>query len=313
MTCSVQNQIDVQSFMKEKKQGFLERPRKSIIVKPNGRSADFIMPNFAIGCDLGCTYCHISRHREFGNPVELYTNLEDIWDATYKHWAALPRKTTPNQCDSTYWTYDIGEGTDCLAPSTAERTRWFLKRFLLDSYAKPTFATKIPNSHQLLALPSHLTNRARVRVSLMPQRVADVVEVGTMQIAKRIRAIDEILDMNYEVHVNFSPVIAYNGWYRDYIQLFQDIDKTISNKAKKQLKCEVIFLTHHAKLHELNLTWNPNAERLLWAPSWQEEKVNERGDKHVLRYKYEIKSKLVSTFKAIVAEHLPYCEIRYIF
>lgn len=313
MPCTLEKQTDIKFFMNEKKQGFTERPRKHISVKPNGRSADFIMPNFAIGCDLGCTYCHISRHREFGNAVERYTNLDEIWDVTLKHWSALPAKLEPNQCDPVYWTYDIGEGTDCLAPSTAEHTRWFLKKFLLESGAKPTFATKIPNAKQLVALPEELTNRARVRVSLMPQRVADVVEVGTMQISKRIRAIDEILDMNYEVHINFSPVIAYNGWYRDYIELFKEIDQTISSKAKQQLKCEVIFLTHHAKLHELNLTWNPQAERLLWVPSWQEEKVNQRGDKHVLRYKHKIKSTLVSTFKTIVAEHLPYCEIRYIF
>lgn len=304
---------DISNFMCSKKQGFLQRDRKQLAVKPNGRSADFIMANFAIGCDLGCTYCHISRHRPFGNPVELFNNKEEIWDATYNHWATLPRKIVPNQCDPVYWTYDIGEGTDCLAPSSAEHTRWFIKRFLLDSFAKPTFATKIPDANQLNPIGPCYRNRARVRVSLMPQETASIIEVGTMNMSRRIKAIDDILQLGYEVHINFSPVVAQVGWVNQYIELFKEIDATISRQAKEQLKCEVIFLTHHPKLHDLNLQWHAEAETLLWTPEWQERKVNERGDTNVLRYKYEIKKQLVYKFRQIVKEHLPYCEIRYIF
>lgn len=301
------------SFMRAKREGALTRERKQLQVKPNGRSADFIMANFAIGCDLGCSYCHIARHRPFGNPVELFSNKEEIWDATYNHWATLPRKIVPNQCDPVYWTYDIGEGTDCLAPSTFEATQWFIRRFLEDSEAKPSFATKMPLPGRLEALAERYRARARVRVSLMPQETASIVEVGTMGIAQRIKAIDQILALGYEVHINFSPVIAHIGWVNKYIELFAQLDAGISQNAKNQLKCEVIFLTHHPKLHELNLQWRPEAEELLWTPEWQERKTNERGDANVLRYSYTIKSQLVNKFKTLVSQHLPYCEIRYIF
>ena len=42
------------------------------------------------------------------------------------------------------------------------------------------------------------------------------------------------------------------------------------NKLKNMMACEIIFLTHHEKLHESNLRWNPEAEELMWNPDMQE-------------------------------------------
>ncbi len=82
--------------------------------------------------------------------------------------------------------------------------------------------------------------------------------------------------------------------------------------AKAQLAAEVIFLTHNAQLHEVNLAWHPAADELRWTPGWQEEKRSEQGGVNV-RYRAGLKGKLVAQLLALLAEKLPYCRVRYAF
>ena len=110
----------------------------------------------------------------------------------------------------------------------------------------------------------------------MPERAARVVDVRTSPVAERIAAIDDFVGAGYEVHFNFSPVIVYDGWEADYAALFESLDRTLSAAAKRQLKAEVIFLTHNAALHEVNLRWHPSAEDWPWRPELQQKTQPER-------------------------------------
>lgn len=296
-----------------KKAGRVERERKTLAPKVNGRSADFIMAGFIIGCQLACSYCYVARHRAFGNPVEAYTNLDDILAATRKHWRKLPAKE-PNQVDPVYWVYDVGENTDCLTPAARGFTLPTLDYFLTETGAKPSFATKVAGGRLLPALSADMTGRARVRASLMPEVVRRVVEAGTSPVAARLDAVNEWVGRGYEVHLNFSPVVATPDWEREYAELFVEVDRVLSPAAKAQVKAEVIFLTHAPALHEANLAWNPAAEALLWDPAQQESKTTERGDCGVVRYRaFGVKDRLVRRFRTLLAEGMPYCPIRYIF
>ena len=92
--------------------------------------------------------------------------------------------------------------------------------------------------------------------------------------SERIAAVNDFVATGYEVHLNFSPIILYEGWLEDYADaLLEEVDDVLSEEAiKAQLKCEVIFLTHNEGLHEVNLGWHPKAEDLLWTPANQEGK-----------------------------------------
>jgi DNA repair photolyase len=305
--------IGLPVFMAAKKAGRSERVRKGLAPKPNGRSADFIMAGFATGCPLACAYCYVARHRPFGNPLETYSNLDAILAATRRHWQKLPPKA-PNQVDPRVWVYDVGENTDCLAGPLLPLTRRTLDSFLAETGAKPSFATKVAGGTLLPDLPADKHGRARVRASLMPEAVRRVVEAGTSPVAARLDAANAWVDRGYEVHLNFSPVIARPGWEAEYIDLFRQVDRTLSPAARRQIKAEVIFLTHHPKLHAGNARWNPAAEALLWDPDRQEAKTTHRGDDGVVRYRaFGVKDRLVATFRRLMAEHLPGCAIRYIF
>lgn len=191
--------------------------RKTLPVRPNGRSADFIAPGHASGCLGACLYCYVPRHKGFANPVTLFVNIEQIGAAIKKHAARQGPKAEPNQTDPHLWTYDIGENSDCSA--------------------------------------------------------------------------DALLSDNV----------------RDLVALF----KTLPH-AKRQVAAEVIFLTHHAGLHDVNVRWHPKGEALIWRPDLQEAKTTGQGG-DALRYRHGLKGSLVGEFRALLARKLPFCRVRYAF
>lgn len=299
----------IKEFLKLKKSSGTRRPRRGLVVRANGRSTDFIAPGFATGCELACTYCYVARHRPLGNALEQYTNLSDMWDAVAQHHATLSPKEA-NQCDPKYWTYDIGESTDCLSPANLDHTNWYVSKFM-ETDAKPSFATKLATPKRLQSIPKQ--GMARIRISVAPQKIINILEPATSMLRARLASVQKLLDLGYEVHLNFSPITAYRGWVKDYTELMQLIDSTISDEAKQQLKCEVIFLTHSSALHNKHQGFFPDAEEMLWTPQWQETKTTQRGDSSVVRYDRNVKPKLVEKFKELIALYMPYCEIRYIF
>ena len=175
--------------------------------------------------------------------------------------------------------------------------------------AKGSFATKAVNRDLLGYDPG---GKTRIRFSLMPEKVAKVVDVRTASMPERIAAIDDFVRAGYEVHLNFSPVIVYEGWDADYCRLFEEVDDRLSPAAKEQLKAEIIFLTHNEALHEVNMRWHPKAEDHLWTPRTQEIKRSEGGMWN-LRYRAAWKRRWLDRFQAMLAERLPYCGVRYAF
>jgi DNA repair photolyase len=138
------------------------------------------------------------------------------------------------------------------------------------------------------------------------------VDVRTSAVAERIAFINDLVAAGYEVHVNFSPVIVYDGWEADWAKLFDEIDQTLSPASKQQLKAEIIFLTHNAQLHDVNLSWHHKAEELLWRPDLQERKWSQNGQQNV-RYKSSSKRAYLARFQEQLRDRLPYCEVRYAF
>lgn len=147
---------------------------------------------------------------------------------------------------------------------------------------------------------------------MLPPNIAKVVDIRTSAIDERINAINDFVSAGYEVHLNFSPVIYYNNWVTDYEKLFEQINDTLNEDAKRQVKCEVIFLTHNSLLHDVNMEWHPRGEELLWKPELQETKFSQTGGRN-LRYKRGLKAELVDSFVNLISKKLPYCTVRYAF
>ncbi|MEU6731779.1 spore photoproduct lyase family protein [Streptomyces physcomitrii] len=304
------NEGNARRWVRIKREVLVLGVRKTMTVRPNGRSADWIAPGPSNGCALACAYCYVPRRKGYANPITLFTNTEALIARLARHSTELGPKPEPNQCDPHSWVYDIGENGDCsvdalLCDSTAELIRAFRQW----PYAKASFATKYVNSALLDLDPR---GRTRIRFSVMPEADSRLLDVRTSPVAERIAAAGDFLDAGYEVHFNLSPVVLRPGWQHDWAELLRHLDDVLPARVKQQAAAEVIMLTHNKDLHETNLGWHPRAEELLWQPAGQEPKLSQNGARNV-RYRADVKRQALDRLRELTKRHAPWLRIRYAF
>ena len=304
------NQGSAEDWLRIKRDVLVLGVKKGLSMRPNGRSAHFIAPSTSNGCAMACAYCYVPRRKGYANPISIFVNIDETCRAIARHAHRQGELVAPDQIDSNYWVYDIGENGDLSIDVTlCDNVKDLVALFRRLPNAKGSFATKFVNPDLLSYNPQ---GKTRIRFSLMPETVAKVVDVRTSGMAERISAVDDFVRAGYEVHLNFSPVIVYPGWERDWGLLFEQVDDALSPGAKEQLRAEIIFLTHNAQLHDVNLQWHPKAEQFLWTPETQQVKRSEGGMLN-LRYKVAWKQKWLGRFQELLADRLPYCGVRYAF
>ena len=248
--------------------------KKGLGIRSFYRSADFIAPSQANGCAMACSYCYVARRKGNANPITTFVNSEEILGAVERHAAKQGMKLEPTQPDPDLWVYELGTNSDLsVDAAVSDNVRDSVELFRGLPNAKATFATKFVNRDLLDYDPQ---GRTRIRFSLMPPETSKLVDVRTSRIEDRVLAINDFVEAGYEVNVNFGPVILKDGWRKDYGSLFSMLDDALSEKAKRQLAAEIIFLTHTEELHHTNLRWHPKGEEVLWRPDLQEHKIRRR-------------------------------------
>ena len=270
---------------------------KTLVTKDNNNSANCIAPNLIYGCFGGCvdTYCYMSRYN--GKRVYVNTNVDDIFESVVK-WEEGYTKV-PDQQDPKYTMVDVACNTDLvlMQKHLPEPLIDYLKRYDNHPTLNSTMATKYPS---LLKLDvKRFNKKPRVRVSLMPQRFADVLEPKMQKVADRIPEINRLKDLGWEVHVNYSPLVFYKKWKEDYRELFKMV-KDIAGVNK----CEVIALTNHAN----QMARSSDQARELMSLSY--EVKNSSG---VMRYPLKHKTRLLEEFKELYSQYFDLDTIRYIF
>ena len=280
----------------------VKQKTKTLKTKDNGRSSDAVSPNFIYGCLGGCmkSYCYVGRFNS--DKVYINENVDDVLNSVgnwvkNKEW---PKK--PNQCDEVYYTIDIGCSTDVALHSKYYDWQKVFNFFNKHKMLKSTFATKYPTRFPVenYEIKPH---KNRIRVSLMPQKYADVLEPNTDSIVDRIAAITKLQDY-MEVHINFSPIIYEDGWLDEYEQLFKQLVT-----AEIDVPCECIFLTYNVKSYE---NASEEVNKLCWKPDIQEAKDSQYAADNI-RYKYQLKSKMVVDFIELYTKYFNPKNIRYIF
>jgi len=270
---------------------------KTLVTKDNNNSANCIAPNLIYGCFGGCvdTYCYMSRYN--GKRVYVNTNVDDIFESVVKWEEGFTK--VPDQQDPKYTMVDVACNTDLvlMQKHLPEPLIDYLKRYDDHPQLNSTMATKYP---KLLKLDvNHFNKKPRVRVSLMPQRFADVLEPKMQKVADRIPEINRLKDLGWEVHVNYSPLVFYKKWKEDYSELFKMV-KDIAGVNK----CEVIALTNHAN----QMARSSDQARELMSLSY--EVKNSSG---VMRYPLKHKTRLLEEFKELYSQYFDLDTIRYIF
>ena len=270
---------------------------RTLVTKTNNNSSDCIAPNIIYGCYGGCvdTYCYMSRFN--GNRVFVNKNVNDIFNSVVE-WEKSYDKV-PNQQDPVYTMVDIACNSDLvlMQKHMPEPLHDYLKRYDDHQQLNSTMATKYPG---LLKLDvNHFNKRPRVRVSLMPQEYSNILEPKMQKISSRIDDVNRLKDLGWEVHLNYSPLVFYPGWSKEYESLF----KEVKEKAGEN-KCEVIALTNH--VHQMNRS-SEEARELM---KYSDEIKNGNG---IMRYPIHQKTRALANFKMIYSKYFNLQTIRYIF
>ena len=281
--------------------------RKSMIIRPSGRSTDYISPSFGHGCLYNCTYCYMKRHKPEG--LSVATNTMDILTEINSH-AFFADVEKPNQTGD-YITYDISCNEDFALHAKYHDWRTIFKFFREHPLAMGSFATKYVNRDLLTFGPE---GKIRIRFSLIPFDLHKHLEPNTSSIQERLRAVQEFRNAGYEVHLNFSPVIVHDNWLQHYHDLFSHIAHMAKhyNWNYDTVKAEVIFLTHNEQKHWYNLANKLPGEEFLYTPKIQEHKTSQYGGVN-LRYEHRRKSDYIKQFTELHDRILPWNTIRYIF
>jgi spore photoproduct lyase len=270
---------------------------KTLITKPNNNSANCIAPNVIYGCFGGCvnSYCYMSRYN--GDRVFVNENVDEIFQSVVK-WEEGYTKY-PDQQDPIYTMVDIACNSDLVLMQRhmPEPLIDYLKRYDEHPRLNSTMATKYPG---LLKLDvNHFNKPPRIRVSLMPQKYSSVLEPKMQKISSRIEDVNRLKKLGWEVHINYSPVIFYPDWSKEYEDLFIQVKEGAGIN-----KCEVIALTNHKNQMARS---NEESKELM---KYATEVKNNSG---VMRYPLKHKTRLLNEFKLLYSKFFPLKTIRYIF
>lgn len=274
---------------------------KTLTTRDNTRSSDAIAPNFIYGCGGGChSYCYVQRFNK--DNIYINDNIDQIISSIEKWSSDKPFPKTPNQVDKTYYCIDIGCSTDVALYSKHYDWQKVFSFFNNHEKLKSTFATKYPTKFRYKDLNIN-KSKNRIRISLMPQNISDILEPNTDKIIDRINMIPILQDI-MEVHINFSPIVYTKSWLQDYRSLFE-----ILKQKQIDVKCECIFLTYN---ENQKLTNSDIINDLLYIPELQEAKNSQYAADNI-RYKWQFKNELIYQFKKLYSEYFDVNNIRYIF
>jgi DNA repair photolyase len=314
------NSTDPKDRFREKKNKLAVLHREAKWVNDfNGRSTDYL-PNYASvqGCGFGCSYCYTDRN--------YLNNFPKVYDDAFKVVDLI--KDTMNNLDPNHvyekdWnpkhkdfiTFDLGCDSDCVLDNTITRNNNYeghiidiMNQCSIIPNVMTSFATKSANINQFVQdinIPEH----HRIRFSLMPEHHRKILELNTAPIIDRLHAANTLVDKGFEVHLNLSPIVATRDIRKEYRDLLQLIDNTLSDKAKEQMSYEIIFLTHSKKMYEPIQACMPKAHNMLTTipltPKWNKPTV--------LSYSQDIKAELKLIMQTLISEITPYSNIRYMF
>ena len=143
-------------------------------------------------------------------------------------------------------------------------------------------------------------------MSVNPQKIISEIEIGTSALKYRVEAINKLADAEYKVGILIAPVIFIDNWKFEYEELIKFLQENLSEKVKKNVFFEVIFMTYSYVHKMINTSAFPNSIDL-----YEKDKMTVRGyGKYA--YKKELKEEGEEFFKDMLNKYFPHNKIIYI-
>ena len=140
------NEGSAEDWLRIKRNVLVLGVKKSLSMRPNGRSAHFIAPSTSNGCAMACAYCYVPRRKGYANPISVFVNIDETCRAIARHADRQGDLAAPDQIDSDHWVYDIGENGDLSVDAAiSDNVKDLVTLFRRLPNAKGSFATKFVN------------------------------------------------------------------------------------------------------------------------------------------------------------------------
>ena len=87
--------------------------------------------------------------------------------------------------------------------------------------------------------------RIIVRMSVNPEEIINKVEFGTSRLENRVNAINKLAEAGYKIGILIAPVVLVENWKKLYSELIKYLYENLTEKAKKEVFFEIIFMTYN--------------------------------------------------------------------
>ena len=245
----IENHNNIEEMRKKENKDFPKMKRNLIIgirkthkFVPNNKISDYIVPYTSSGCTAMCLYCYLVCNYNKCAYLRLFVNREKMLEKIIK---------TANESEKEL-VFEIGSNSDLvLENSITGNLRWTIENFSKADKGYITFPTKFDMVDDLLDVQGK--EKVIFRMSVNPKEIIQKVEMGTSTLEQRVEAINKLKEAGYKVGILIAPVIFVDNWEKLYEELVIYLSENLSEKAKKDVFFEVIFMTYsfiHRKINE---------------------------------------------------------------
>ena len=253
----IENHNNIESLRKNPNSEFANMKKNLIIgirkthkFVPNHKVSDFLVPYTSSGCTAMCMYCYLVCNYNKCSYLRLFVNREEMLNKIIKVSKESQKELT----------FEIGSNSDLiLENSITQNLEWTIQNFSAKK-GYLTFPTKFDMVDPILNLDHK--DKIIVRMSMNPEEIINKVEFGTSRLKGRIEAINKLAEAGYKIGILIAPVILVENWKKLYTELIERLSQELSEKAKRKVFFEIIFMTYSYVHTRINEEAFPNAINL---------------------------------------------------
>ncbi len=245
----IENHNNIEEMRKNSNKEFTNMKRNLIIgvrkthkFVENHKTSDYLVPYTSSGCTAACMYCYLVCNYNKCAYLRLFVNREQMLDKIIKTSEKAEKELT----------FEIGSNSDLILENAITNNLvWTIENFHNTKQGKLTFPTKFDMVDPILPLDHQ--GKVTIRMSVNPEEIINKVEFGTSRLKGRIEAINKLKEAGYRIGILIAPVILVENWKELYLQLIQRLHEELSEKVKKDVFFEIIFMTYsyvHTKINE---------------------------------------------------------------
>lgn len=245
----IESHNNIEEMRKKENKEFMDMKRNLIIgirkthkFVENHKTSDFLVPYTSSGCTAACMYCYLVCNYNKCAYLRLFVNREQMMEKIIR----IAEKSEKEL------TFEIGSNSDLILENTITgNLPWTIENFKNCSQGRLTFPTKFDMVEDILTIDHQ--GKITIRMSVNPEEIINKVEFGTSRLKGRIQAINQLKEAGYDIGILIAPVIMVENWKELYLDLIKRLAEELTEKVKKDVFFEIIFMTYsfiHTKINE---------------------------------------------------------------